>query len=89
MYLLRVILRCQCVVLLTLLLLDVRGALKAVATDTAFVHTARYARASRAIALEIDGPTASGRGGRVRVCVVRVACALCRGGYVPYYVPSL
>lgn len=28
------------------------GARKAVVTDTAFVHTARYARASRAIALE-------------------------------------
>lgn len=51
---LRVTLRCHGEALLTLLLLAVSGARKAVATDTALVHTARYARASRAIALGTD-----------------------------------
>lgn len=57
---LRVSLRCHGDARPMLLLLAVSGARKAVATDTALVHTARYARASRAIAVETDGTTRPG-----------------------------
>lgn len=46
---LRIALRCHGDVRLMLLPLEESGARKAVATDTAFVQTARYAKASRAI----------------------------------------
>lgn len=62
---LRVSLRCHGDARPMLLLLAVSGARKAVATDTALVHTARYARASRAIALETDGTT---RPGTTKTC---------------------